>query len=284
MASNAAKSGSAADRPSLEAFEGRIVRHAFWAAWTGGHIVIALGYFWLFVARSASSVDGALSSAIINTGSSWFTGLVFATLLKRVVLPQRVIVQAAAHIALAPVFSFGWYIFDISILGWRDGSLLTGALIEPFQGPAFLWQYFQGFAVYGALAALVYATTIRRAETAPVSQPQPAQATTASSLLVRDGDELVTLSFGDILLINSADDYVEVDIGTRVLMVRKTMRQMEQELPASFVRVHRGAIVNLDRIVRAEPGGGGRMVLHLEEGRSVTASKAGAKTLRDRTL
>ncbi|QUL37058.1 LytTR family DNA-binding domain-containing protein [Erythrobacter sp. JK5] len=284
MATRAGKTEAQTDGLTLAALEAWLVRHAFWAAWTAGHIIIALGYFWLFMARRASSVDDALASALINTGSSWLTGLLFAIMLTRFVLTQRVIVQAGAHVALAPVFSFGWYIIDISLLGWRDGSLLTGALIEPFQGPAFLWQYFQGFAVYGALAALVYAT--RRRPSTANSEPrrEAAPVVRASSLLVRDGEELVSLSIEDILLVTSADDYVEIDIGTRVLTVRKTMRQLEDELPERFVRVHRGAIVNLDRVVRAEPGGGGRMVLHLEEGRSVTASKSGARALRERSL
>lgn len=284
MATRAGKSSSIASAFSLVAAEAWLVRHAFWAAWTLGHIVLALGYLWLFFARRADSVPEALSSALINTGSSWIAGLAFAVIIRRSVLTQRVIVQVAAHIVLAPIFSLAWYIFDISILGWRDGSLVSGALIEPFRGPAFLWQYFQGFAVYGALAALVYAASPRPASDTKATPTGPVQISPGNSLLVRSGDELVTLSLEDILLITSADDYVEIDIGARVLTVRRTMRQMEGELPGTFARVHRGAIVNLDRIVRAEPAGGGRMVLHLEEGRSVTTSKTGAKALRERSL
>ncbi|WP_390586933.1 LytTR family DNA-binding domain-containing protein [Erythrobacter sp. MTPC3] len=269
---------------NLFAIEAWLVRHAFLAAWTLGHVTLAMGYLWLFLARRADSVPEALSSALINTGSSWAAGLAFAVIIRRVVLTQRVIVQVAAHVVLAPTFSLVWYIFDISILGWRDGSLVSGALIEPFRGPAFLWQYFQGFAIYGALAALVYAAIPRAVPKIAAATGSPVQLSSGNNLLVRSGDELVTLALDDILLVTSADDYVEIDVGARVLTVRRTMRQMEEELPDTFARVHRGAIVNLDRIVRAEPAGGGRMVLHLEEGRSVTTSKTGAKVLRDRSL
>ncbi|WP_176472961.1 LytTR family DNA-binding domain-containing protein [Sphingomonas lenta] len=48
--------------------------------------------------------------------------------------------------------------------------------------------------------------------------------------------------------------------------------------------MHRSAIVNLDRVVRAEPAGGGRLLLHMEAGGVVQASRAGAKLVREQLL
>ena len=50
----------------------------------------------------------------------------------------------------------------------------------------------------------------------------------------------------------------------------------------TFIRVHRSRIVNANRILRAEPAGGGRMLLHMENGEIIPASRTGTRLLRDR--
>ena len=67
-------------------------------------------------------------------------------------------------------------------------------------------------------------------------------------------------------------------------LVRRRLGEFESDLPENFVRVHRSAIVNLDRVVRCEPAGSGRISVHLEGSEAVIASRAGAKILRERTL
>ncbi|MGH1556966.1 LytTR family DNA-binding domain-containing protein [Caulobacter segnis] len=63
-------------------------------------------------------------------------------------------------------------------------------------------------------------------------------------------------------------------------LVRMTLAQFEKTLDAAlFVRVHRSSIVNVDMIERAEPAGGGRMLLHMANGQVVQASRAGSATL-----
>src|SRR6185503_19623672 len=58
----------------------------------------------------------------------------------------------------------------------------------------------------------------------------------------------------DIRLIASCENYTEVAlIDSRRQLVRRTMQQWTALLPAAqFARVHRGLIVNLDRISRIE--------------------------------
>jgi DNA-binding LytR/AlgR family response regulator len=48
--------------------------------------------------------------------------------------------------------------------------------------------------------------------------------------------------------------------------------------------VHRSRIVNVERIERAEPAGGGRLLLHMEGGETIVASRAGSRLLRDRVI
>lgn len=73
------------------------------------------------------------------------------------------------------------------------------------------------------------------------------------------------------------------DGATRLVATR--LVEFEAALdPKRFVRVHRSAIVNLDRLVRADGSGGGRMLLHMAAGPPVAASRAGARALRERLL
>jgi len=88
-----------------------------------------------------------------------------------------------------------------------------------------------------------------------------------------------------IVSIAGADDYAEVRTLDGSHLVRLTLAEFEKSLdPALFIRVHRSRIVNVDRIARAEPAGGGRLLLHMEDGEIIGASRTGSKRLKDRVL
>jgi two-component system, LytTR family, response regulator len=83
-------------------------------------------------------------------------------------------------------------------------------------------------------------------------------------LVVRSGSALVFLRPEDVDWIEAADYYVQLHVGPRVHLLREPLHSLEERLdPAEFVRIHRSAIVNLDRVreVRAEPGGRSALVL-----------------------
>jgi two-component system LytT family response regulator len=59
--------------------------------------------------------------------------------------------------------------------------------------------------------------------------------------------------------IDAADNYLRLHVGPRWHLVRGTMKDAQEELdPATFIRIHRSAMVNLTRIesVDSQPGGG----------------------------
>ena len=65
-------------------------------------------------------------------------------------------------------------------------------------------------------------------------------------------------------------------------LVRMSLAEFERRLdPRQFARVHRSAIINLDRLRVAESAGGGRMVAHMDDGAVVPVSRAGAALLRE---
>ncbi|HET7316321.1 MAG TPA: LytTR family DNA-binding domain-containing protein, partial [Sphingomicrobium sp.] len=102
---------------------------------------------------------------------------------------------------------------------------------------------------------------------------------------IRTGDEMQPIDVGSIISIRGADDYAEVSTLGGTHLVRMTLTEFEQSLdPQRFIRVHRSRIVNVERVVRAEPAGGGRLLLHMQNGEAIPASRAGSRLLRDRVL
>ena len=76
-----------------------------------------------------------------------------------------------------------------------------------------------------------------------------------------------------VVSINGADDYAEVSTTTGKHLVRMTLAGFAKSLdPSKYVRVHRSWIVNTCRVTRAEPAGGGRLLLHMETGQTISTS------------
>ncbi|WP_201315225.1 LytTR family DNA-binding domain-containing protein [Dyella sp. EPa41] len=106
-----------------------------------------------------------------------------------------------------------------------------------------------------------------------------------SRYFVRIGDELRPIDMNTVVSIGGADDYAQVWTLSGKHLVRMTLADFTKSLdPARYVRVHRSWIVNVHRITRAEPAGGGRLLLHMETGQTISTSRTGARLLRDRVI
>jgi two-component system, LytTR family, response regulator len=104
-------------------------------------------------------------------------------------------------------------------------------------------------------------------------------------LAVRVGDELLLLRTDQVDWIEAADNYVNLHCGGETHTVRETMNALQKTLdPRKFLRVHRSAIVNVDRIKALQPWfrGDYRVVLHT--GAILTLSRTYRKSLEDRIL
>jgi two-component system LytT family response regulator len=79
---------------------------------------------------------------------------------------------------------------------------------------------------------------------------------------------------GDDEWIEAEGNYAALHAGGRVHLVRHTMKVLEARLDrATFVRVHRSAIVNVARVERAETLGHGEYRLQLRGGARVDTSR-----------
>ena len=74
--------------------------------------------------------------------------------------------------------------------------------------------------------------------------------------------------------IAGADNYVTLHIGPRELLLRQTLASVERQLdPERFTRIHRSAIVQLDRIASWRPATHGDAVVVLNNGVMLTLSR-----------
>ena len=67
--------------------------------------------------------------------------------------------------------------------------------------------------------------------------------------LIRERGKVVVVRADDVDWIEAADDYATLHVGRDAHLVRHTMADLEASLDdGRFVRVHRGTIVNIDRV------------------------------------
>jgi two-component system LytT family response regulator len=66
--------------------------------------------------------------------------------------------------------------------------------------------------------------------------------------------KLVVVDLADVDWIEAADNYVTLHVGVQTLSCPRDMGRLERELdPERFVRIHRSAIVQVDRIKELLP-------------------------------
>jgi two-component system, LytTR family, response regulator len=109
--------------------------------------------------------------------------------------------------------------------------------------------------------------------------------TAPDRIAVRNNGRVIFLKLRDIDWIEAADNYVCLHCGKDTHILRETMSELESRLdPAKFVRVHRSAIVNLDRIRELQPWfrGDYRVVLH--DGTELTLTRNHREKLESRLL
>lgn len=99
--------------------------------------------------------------------------------------------------------------------------------------------------------------------------------------LVKRGQKFVFVRVEDVFWIEAADNYVKVHTAAGVEMLRSTLGSLESRLdPRRFVRVHRGAIINIDRLQGMEAWGQGEYLLILANGTRINSSRTYRTSIR----
>jgi two-component system LytT family response regulator len=99
--------------------------------------------------------------------------------------------------------------------------------------------------------------------------------------LIRSGHRMYFLPANDIEWADAAGNYVRLHASGRTHLYRETMKAFELRLDARrFVRIHRSAIVNIDRVAQIEPYVHGEYVVTMRDGTRLTSSRAHSAGLR----
>ena len=98
---------------------------------------------------------------------------------------------------------------------------------------------------------------------------------------VRDGERYVLVRVADVDWAEASANYVRLHVGPRTFQMRTTMSDLERQLdPVQFARIHRSAIVNLDRVREIRPEWHGEYEVALTTGATLRLSRG----YRDRLL
>jgi len=103
----------------------------------------------------------------------------------------------------------------------------------------------------------------------------------AMRFTVRDGERYVLVRVADVDWAEASANYVRLHVGPKTFQMRTTMSELERQLdPGQFTRIHRSAIVNLDRIREIRPEWHGEYEVALVTGATLRLSRG----YRDRLL
>jgi two-component system, LytTR family, response regulator len=94
-------------------------------------------------------------------------------------------------------------------------------------------------------------------------------------MVVNSGGRVTFLKTAEIDWIEASNNYVTLHVGRDSHLLRSTMNALEPKLDSEqFVRIHRSAIVNLDRVKELQPWFRGEQVLILKDDTRLTVGRA----------
>jgi two-component system LytT family response regulator len=93
-------------------------------------------------------------------------------------------------------------------------------------------------------------------------------------LIVKSSGRVFFVRTEEIDWVEASGNYVKVHTKSEAHLLRESMKNMEGKLdPRTFVRIHRSAIVNIDRIKELEPWFHGEYIVIMRDGTRLTASR-----------
>lgn len=102
------------------------------------------------------------------------------------------------------------------------------------------------------------------------------------TLAIKGVGEVTFVKIAQIDWIEASDYYSRLHAGAKTYLLRRTMADLEDELrPFSFCRIHRSAIVNLDRVTGLELNQNGDHDVLLADGTRLPLSRERRRKLRE---
>ena len=102
-------------------------------------------------------------------------------------------------------------------------------------------------------------------------------------IVVKSAGQVLFVKHAEIDWVEAADYYSCLHVGTRSHLVRRSMMELESQLdPSTFCRVHRSAIVNLNRVTGLQTGAEGESEVLLQNGERLRLSRRYRAQLQER--
>ncbi len=219
----------------------------------------------------------ALPTTLFGIGAYW--------LVRKQLIGRPFLIQAPAHVVVGLLYAITTYWLITVMLGVAGAASIVEFSVRPFPHPASAWQILQNFTTYGIIATLAHLHANAATGTLVLPQAAAERGPALTRYFIKSGDDFIPMDVDKIVSIAGADDYCEVATLEGRHLARMTLAEFEQALdPARFIRVHRSRIISVQHVQRAEPAGGGRLLVHMENGESIPASRSGSKRLRDLLL
>jgi two-component system, LytTR family, response regulator len=102
----------------------------------------------------------------------------------------------------------------------------------------------------------------------------PPSSDEADRIIVHEGRRISWVNAADVEWIEAADYYAQVHAHGRTHLVREPLQKLEERFGKKFLRVHRGALVNIARIQRLDRLEDSELIVVLQSGARVTVSRS----------
>jgi len=164
------------------------------------------------------------------------------------------------------------------------GADLPGAIVFVTAYDQFALRAFDA----GALDYLLKPFDNQRFELALARAKQKLQAHFRTSkkserLAIKNGGQMLFVSINDIDWIEAADYYSCLHVAGKSHLIRRSMSEFDSDLdPEIFCRIHRSAIVNLNRVRTLETNSDGEYEVRLHDGTALRLSRRYRKNLQSR--
>jgi two-component system LytT family response regulator len=100
-------------------------------------------------------------------------------------------------------------------------------------------------------------------------------------LVIRDSGTVHIVDQEHIDWIDAAGDYMCIHVAGDTIVARTTMKRLLDKLDqATFARIHRSTVVNLQRVQKVKPLGKGEAMLFLQQGKSLRVSRNYSETVQ----
>jgi DNA-binding LytR/AlgR family response regulator len=195
-----------------------------------------------------------------------------------------------AHALFSVVFSLG----HVTLMYWARVALFAatdrlGTYYWDSWPAQFAYEYLKDFRSYMLIIVIVYLYrfVVRRlqgeAEFLEEEQDDKPGIGVSDRFLVKKLGREFLVRIDEIDWIESSGNYVNLHVGNRVFPLRETMTRIDERLlPLGFQRVHRSAIVNLDRVAEIVAFDTGDGEARLRTDARVPVSRRFRQELRER--